>query len=288
MVVFRRLIASVDDSGKVIVKRLRIKPDGKWAVYPSLDLRVGEAILQIIFSPDEAYLLISTETTDRVWDVKTKTEVCKRRHGSRSMRKWLNHSVEESQLLRVTANRIDVCLWENLRPITGTQAKDKGASTLVDSGGTSPVSSTGSPAANERLRNIVQSSNHHFLLYEILPMRNISRRSSDARIELVDMRDLNTERDSSDKQKRKTLEGFGQEGWQLLGNFRDRVVFLDQKNWICTCNISWEMGSIKRHFFFPREWVNDTTSNALVLSRQGTLLCARNGKVAIISYTKGF
>lgn len=284
----RRLVASADDSGKVIVKRLRIKPDGKWAVYPLLDLRVGEAVLQILFSSDEAYFLISTETTDRLWDIKKKAEVCKRRHGSRSMRKWLNHPTEDSQLLRVAPNKIDVHHWESLNPMTGIEEADEAAVTLVDASRVSPGSSTGSPAANERLRNIVQSSNHHFLLYEVMPMRNVSRRSSGARIELVDMRDLKPGRPGGDKQKRKTLEGLGQGGWQLLGNFRDRVVFLDHKNWICTCNIGWEMGSIKRHFFFPREWVNDTASHVLVLSRQGTLLCARNGEVAIICYSKGF
>ena len=30
----RRYLASGDDSGKIFVKRLRIKEDGKWAVFP--------------------------------------------------------------------------------------------------------------------------------------------------------------------------------------------------------------------------------------------------------------
>lgn len=286
----RRLIASADDSGKIIVKRLRIKPDGKWAVYPLLDLRVGEAILQILFSSDEACLLISTESSDRLWDVKKKAEVCKRRHGSRSMRKWLNHPTEQSQLLQVTASRVGLHRWESLSPMPMSVGKqvDEPAVASADAGRVSPGSSTGSPGATERLRNIVQSSTHHFLLYEVMPVRTINRRSPGARVELVDMRDLKPRREGGDNLKRKTLEGLGQEGWQLLGNFRDRVVFLDSKNWICTCNIGWDMGSVKRHFFFPREWISDTTSQVLILSRQGTLLCARNGEVAIVRYSKGF
>jgi hypothetical protein len=143
-------------------------------------------------------LLVSTETIDRVWDLKKKAEVCKRRHGSRFMRKWLNHPVDESQLLRVMANWVEVHRWEDLSPISGSAVDVEEAAVTEISGPdrASSGSSTGSPASHERLRHIVQSSNHHFLLYEVMPLRNTSRRSSGARIELVDIRDTTVGHDA--------------------------------------------------------------------------------------------
>lgn len=283
-----RLIASADDSGKVIVKRLRIKDDGKWAVYPLLDFRLEEAVLQVLFSSDEAFFLVSTETTDHVWDVKKKIEVYKRRYGSKSMRKWLNHPTDESHLIQLTVSQVALHKWADLSPLATDQDEGQTGEISLSAGEVSPVSSTGSADATERLRTVVQSSNHNFLLYETISTRSFSRNRSGARLEMVHTRDLKPGLGGGDAPRRKTLERLSHESWHLLGSFRDRVVFLDHKNWICTCNIGWDMGNSRRHFFFPRDWVNDNTFQLLSLSKQGTILCARNGEVAIVRYLKGF
>lgn len=131
-------------------------------------------------------------------------------------------------------------------------------------------------------------SHHRFIIYEIVPTTSLNRSRTETRIEMIDMMDFEKARGqgTSDTSKKGVLEGLGRESWRLLGSFRDRVVFLDHGKWVCTYKVGSETGSIRRHFFFPQDWVNDTT--VLLLTLQGTLLCARNGEVAIVRYLKGF
>lgn len=98
--VSRRFMASADASGRLIAKRLRIKDDSTWAVYPLFELRVEEVVLQLLFSRDETYLLITTDTTDRIWDLKKKADVCKTIRGSKPGWKWINHP-HDSQIIRL-------------------------------------------------------------------------------------------------------------------------------------------------------------------------------------------
>lgn len=74
-----RYIVSGDDSGRVIAKRLENKEAGKWAVYPIFDIRINETVEQFQYHRKEHLLLISTQCTDRIWNMKTKEEVCRRR-----------------------------------------------------------------------------------------------------------------------------------------------------------------------------------------------------------------
>lgn len=118
----RRFIASADDSGKVIAKRLKIKDDGKWAVFLLFDLRIPEAVTQLLFSHDETLLLISTESSDRVWDLKTKSELCKRRWESMTSRKWLNHPEDQSRLIWLGPGQLRIHTWAGLTHETVTGA----------------------------------------------------------------------------------------------------------------------------------------------------------------------
>ncbi|KAL8657378.1 MAG: hypothetical protein Q9226_001974 [Calogaya cf. arnoldii] len=71
-----KYLVSGDDSGRVIAKRLESKEPGKWAIYPISDIRMSETVEQFLFHPKENALLISTPSTDRIWNLKTKEETC--------------------------------------------------------------------------------------------------------------------------------------------------------------------------------------------------------------------
>ncbi|KAK4653301.1 hypothetical protein QC762_0082170 [Podospora pseudocomata] len=110
----RRFIASADDSGKVIVKKLKIKDDGKWAVFPMFDLRVGDAVNQLLLNQTETHLLVSTESSDRVWDLKTKSKVCRRRWDCKAGLKWLNHPEDSARLIWLSNEQIRIHTWAGL------------------------------------------------------------------------------------------------------------------------------------------------------------------------------
>lgn len=287
----RRFIASADTTSKVIVKRLRIKENGKWAVYPLLDFRVGEPVSQILFSQNEALLLISSETTDHLWDIKKKTKVCQRRHTSMSLWKWFSHPVEESQLIRLSTTRVILYQWDGLTAVTEdiemtTQSSQVSHNLIHEP----EIPSSNSPNPSEKIGSIVQADDRRFMLYEILPTRSFNRCHAEIRIELMDMKDIDPGQIASpdNPPKRTSLSRLARESWRLLGSVRQRVVFLDHNNWICTCNSYGETESLRRHFFLPQDWVNNAPLQVMRLTSQGTLLCARNGEVAIVRYLKGF
>ena len=324
----QRFIASADDSGKVIAKRLRIKEDGKWAVFPMFDLRVGDTVRQLLFSQDETFLLISTELSDRLWDLKTKKEVCKRRWGEfRTGRRWLHHPEDPARLIWASASQVRIHTWSGLE----TESADTGIikeeeehdaentsheehlgkelstkSTLSLQPPTnapmtraplpppSPISpSPEDPTLHpETIQRTLQPTNTQYILYQSLSTK--THHPNNKPHPLLTL--LHLSNPPSTTLHCTPLTNLSPKIRSLLGCVRDKVVFIDHENWVCTSGVitgfgvtvSTGMGtsSIKRHFFLPRDWVNSMTLQ--VVTGRGTLLSARNGEVAVLRYGKGF
>ncbi|MCJ1285606.1 hypothetical protein MMC26_004947 [Xylographa opegraphella] len=62
------------------------------------------------------------------------------------------------------------------------------------------------------------------------------------------------------------------------------LVFLDREYWICTWSFSnIGIGSrVRRHFFLPRDWLNLASLELALMRNDGTLMCPRNGEVALV------
>ncbi|KAM7215760.1 putative WD40 domain containing protein [Rhypophila decipiens] len=371
----RRFIASADDSSKVMVKRLRIKEDDKWAVFPMFDLRVGDAVTQLLFSQDETMLLISTESTDRLWDLKAKREVCKRRWagGLSTGRRWLHHPVNTAQLIWLGASQIRVHTWagladepedtgalseeiqvfEDLNPADDSE-QDKEAEDTQDPSHTlrppatrgrspappSPSFTASNPGSTTAMiKRVLQPNSKDYIVYESLPSAR-HKSSSDLLPFTLNPTTGNTPSlpwsptGTSNKSQlylvhpsnlpdgpiyRKPLKALSTQIRHFLGPVRDKLVFIDQENWVCTTSAITSIGmhvdltgkiaslassgvnlegttgpagrinsdsGIRRHFFLPRDWVNPMTLQ--LVTKKGTVLTARNGEVAILRYGKGF
>ncbi|KAM7208213.1 putative WD40 domain containing protein [Naviculisporaceae sp. PSN 640] len=372
----QRFIASADDSGKVIAKRLRIKEDGRWAIYPMFNLRLSDTVTQLLFSQDETLLLISTESTDRLWDLKTKKETGKRRWASESRAggRWLHHPHDPARLVWLSPGQVRVHTWadfvsesENLgilqeeeegprqlnRMAECSEEEDEEeegqdlslnamttnsshGSLLSPPPGSSPrpsspnlraldVSAQALHRPLETIRRVLQPSNRNYILYESLPVS--SRGSNDVVPTASDAREksnssvssnlpgtrnktllhlVHLSHDGQSPVRRRPLRSLSHEIRYLLGCVRNKVVFIDHENWVCTASAVMTMplatlptkthaasgigatsaSSIRRHFFLPRDWVNSMTLQ--LVTKKGTLLSARNGEVAILRYSKGF
>ncbi|KAI1408634.1 hypothetical protein F5Y13DRAFT_171997 [Hypoxylon sp. FL1857] len=127
-----------------------------------------------------------------------------------------------------------------------------------------------------------------YLLCEILLERGSVQGppAQKTRLDVIHISGLGTPREAPIS--RKSLTDIGPQVQRLLGFYRERVVFLDHSNWLCTCTISQDVVVAKRHFFLPRDWVNNSTLRLLQLNENGTLICARGNEVAIVRYLKGF
>ncbi len=109
-----KYMVSGDDPGRVIAKPLESREPGKWMVYPIFDIRLGEPVEQFIFHPSEKLLLISTRLGDRVWNLRSKKELCRRCWPSQNGRRWISHPLEDTVLLWIDPIEVQRFDWESL------------------------------------------------------------------------------------------------------------------------------------------------------------------------------
>ncbi|KAI0383265.1 hypothetical protein F5Y04DRAFT_250954 [Hypomontagnella monticulosa] len=283
----RRFLASADDSGKVIAKRLRIKEDGNWAVYRLFELRTEEVASQMLFSPDEALLLISTDTTDLVWDVNRKVEVCRIKE-PRTGRKWVCHPSDEGKLIWLGPQQLRIHEWVSLSLIEtrGIEPTENIHDVDEESGLAAPNNL--GESTRETVNIIITPISSRYLLCETLSEQGLARGTLARSMKLDVIRISDSSARDEASISRTPLIDVASEVRCLLGIYRERIVFLDHGNWLCTWTIGQDVGLVKRQFFLPRDWVNESTLRLLRLNQNGTLLCARNNEVAIVRYLKGF
>jgi len=59
-------------------------------------------------------------------------------------------------------------------------------------------------------------------------------------------------------------------------------VFLDHQYWLCTWDLGSDESVHERHFFLPKDWINPEALILVTLNQFGTLLCPKNGDVAVV------
>jgi hypothetical protein len=61
------------------------------------------------------------------------------------------------------------------------------------------------------------------------------------------------------------------------------LAFLSRDFWVCTYTLSeTKPGRVKRHHFLPRDWLDMDMLELAIMRIDGTLLCPRNGELAIV------
>lgn len=293
----RRYIASADDSSKVVVKRLRVKEDGKWAVFPVFDLRVGDVVTQVLFNWDETLLLISTDSSVRVWDVKAKAETCRRRWESMAGHRWLNYPDTSARLIRLTAEGVCVHAWADL---TNEKELEYEMPTIKDHNddekkGDTPDTPTSQTPSHSTLQTtppqvpqeiitaVWQPTNAQYILYQTRSSHPTRDRGNAFYL-------LHINNEVFSRTKLSPL--LSSRVRHILGFVQDQLAFIDCDSWICTVAVlhhhQLAVGeAVKQHFFLPSDWVHSSLT-LQVISRRGVLLVARNGEVAVVRYMKGF
>jgi WD40 repeat protein len=250
-----KYIVSSDDSGRIISKRLEMKDRDKWAVFPGMDLRIGEIVQQFVFSDDEKLLLISTPSKNIVWNLKVKKELCSKRHQLGDRGRWVADHMSPGMLLWISCDRVSSYHWDTLE------------SSEIDPSPPLNILKTGNDS-EARIREIVLSTDKRSLIYETLhtpstngPCLSILSTSSLSHSWQVDL---------TSQVKR------------LIGTFQNSLVFLDHDYWICTWELEANSSDVKRHFFLPRDWLNTSTLQMATINHQGTFFCPKFGNVIIV------
>ncbi|KAL8657838.1 MAG: hypothetical protein Q9226_001523 [Calogaya cf. arnoldii] len=267
-----RYMVSGDDSGRIITKRLEVKGEAKWAVYAVLDVRLPESVQQFLFSHDEKLLLISTATSDYVWNMKTKEKISSRRWGSRQSRRWIAHPQKPSLLIWIDPNEVHTYTWSTLEHSDSPQTPSEIPQLLTP----------GHSSSNKIVQWIALTENKKYIVFETLPStgHTSTRSSSGLHLEVLSTSDLRRQHPhtiSSD-----CMADLAGRVKRLIGTYQDTIVFLDYDYWVCTWRIESVVLDVKRHFFLPRDWLNNGNLQLAVLNRQGTFFCPKYGDVAIV------
>ncbi|KAH8896577.1 hypothetical protein GQ53DRAFT_889819 [Thozetella sp. PMI_491] len=303
-----KYMASLDENHLLVIKRIQLKGDGKWAVFPGFEVRLAEAVHQIFFSADEKLLLVSTRQGERVWDIKGKAEAWVRLSDDCSGH-WAQHPAEASSLILIETTGVNTYSWASGSKLSENfpvPAKKSPAPTFVLGDKPSdhrPLSQSRSRCSRRVIWcSEIGDSGYHFIVASTGSNLVVTESHRNLNLEVVS---LKGHQDGQNKQTRSTVTNhITSKVRLLLGTQGNSLIFLSLEGWICSYDLSpilstidrssglmamQDMGSsranndvTKRHFFPPRDWLNIPTTHMAVVGVDGTFLCPKQGEVAIV------
>ena len=309
------LVAIADLSRKISIKS--VNPGDLIGPLKSvLTIKEEARIQQIVFNSSADLLLVSTARFVSVWSLKTTASILTRPQ-TVSGTFWITHPLNNSLLLGFGFTSIQVCTWADLRirdefaidrttievesnkaPHESLRCRKLAPIPMSAGGDESRVdkvwlTSDGTQALVETSSADLQGRrNKHFMLFDLahLPILGSSEteREISARplaTDLLAQIEMPLGFLSSDvrQDRRRSLLQNGEAG-SSLATSENTLVFLDREFWVCTWFFSDSgIGSrVRRHFFLPRDWLDMECLDLAVIRSDGTLVCPRNGEVALI------
>ncbi|KAL9608785.1 MAG: hypothetical protein Q9167_006391 [Letrouitia subvulpina] len=285
-----KYMVSNDDSGRVIAKRLETKEVGKWGVFPVFDIRLRELVQQFHFNESEKLLLICTSSTDQVWELKTKKQLCQRQWGSRKYRRWINHPLDHELLVWVDPNTIGFYTWISLKRIDRLKNDAQPVVSLHSSDSPTSISESAAklktfvltPPEGRIVQWIALTQDKRHIVYETLPNTGHASTRSEAGLHLELLPTSNLQMHYPQPSISDCLTDLEGQVKRLIGAYQDKIVFLDHNYWICSWKVESNIGDVRRHFFLPKDWLHAATLQMATLNSKGTLFCPKHGDVAIV------
>ena len=278
-----RYIVSSDDASRVVAKKLEVKEAGRWGVYPVFDIRVSEAVQQILFSADEKRVLISTSSTDLVWGLKEKSELCRKQWVSRQGRRWVEHPLNHELLIWIdAAGCFHTYNWATLKH-SDTSLPSPVASVNPAQALCSMQASMRADSHERLVQWVAITSDKRYLVYETLPTTFHTKTippTKGLHLEFLSVTDLAIYHPHVLESE--CMADLAGQVRRLIGTFKDTIVFLDQSYWLSTWKIDTSISEVRRHFFLPRDWLNVSTLEMATLNAQGTFFFPKHGDVAIV------
>ena len=267
-----KYIISGDDSGRIVAKRLELKSSKAFGVFPVLDFRVDESVQQFLLNESETLLLVSTSSTDRIWHLKMKKELCCRRWNSSQGRKWIQHPFQRDLLIWIDPSMVHTYGWKALEHADP-----------VDTAPAEPNLLDHTASHGKVVHWVALTNNKQHIVYLSDTGHTNTRLSSGLHLEVLSTSDLQVQHPHSLNSD--CMTELAAQIKRLIGTYQDRIVFLDYEYWLCTWRIdATSLEDVKRHFFLPRDWLNHNTLHMATLNAQGTFFCPKRGEVAIVRH----
>lgn len=293
-----KYMASCDDGGYVVAKRLQVKKEGAWGVFPVFEFRLEETVRQLMFSGDERLLLVTTASGDYVWDLKGKKETAVRKWVGWRGGMWVLHPARGDLLIWVELDGARCYKWLDLKGAEGAaedcsddpddpdhsnSSGDSDDSGKLDSpeGSAGLRSFTAGRGKRRRVTWASTTPDKQSIIYATVPDDGTYTTSylpyTDLRLHSVA---ISTPQGTS--QPTRHAPGVSARVKYFLGTHKHDVVFLDHDSWLCTWNPRDGAERIARHFFVPKDWVNTGVPCMAAVIENGTVFWPRFGEVAVV------
>ncbi|KAI4264584.1 MAG: hypothetical protein L6R42_000320 [Xanthoria sp. 1 TBL-2021] len=311
-------IGSADDSGLILIRRIQM-PSPKnpnILVWKASQFHVNDGVIQLLISPDDRFLLASTSSSIRLFDIKNKNVCQSRKSALQRQVRWAQHPSNSNRVIRICSDKVHVFEWEELHPLQpvhglpffrkhATEGTKLSEAEVMQkafrdiSFRSLATPSTDFPDSIPEVTSIIQTRDGQFIIFEsILPRAPGHERHGRKHLELFCTAALDGydsihnihssssfSKSSKDPETIIALEDLSsvvQSVFKLVGTYQNQMVFFNDQHWLCSWEVDTHPHIHRKHFALPQDWLNDETLRLTSISPSGTLLCPRNGEVAIV------
>ncbi|OAL54871.1 WD40 repeat-like protein [Pyrenochaeta sp. DS3sAY3a] len=298
-----RWIASADDSGRVLVRKVQmpVNPTERMKLFKPSDFRISSSgVNQLLFSSDDRYLLVSTLSGDKVWNLSEKVICHERQHSTPRRVKWIEHPSDPSRLVSIDTGELHIFNWNDFLDLTPGEGlrfdRTDHSSLLGQSLRAAPrsdsieklglaVDMTSVSLGSLEVNSITQTGDRRSIVLETIPHEGYDRdRVKRRRIEFIRTKDISPNSASGGLSLQRSAPNVPREILRLVGTFQNHLVFFNHQHWLCTWELGTPIESYKKHLFLPKDWISSETLQLSTLSALGTLLYPKNGEVAMIKH----
>lgn len=199
----------------------------------------------------------------------------------------MNHPLLEDRLISIDHEDVQTFSWKGLKLVRKTGLIDIDAT--VAEGGL--IASDQNLPDMRRLRlQKTNSAEDHLLVERVVHVRSSqivfeatpSRGSKNTHINHRKVTQLDIMTSETDVLQQAPITGLSGEASRLIGSLQGQLVFLDSQHAFWTWDMSPGGGGFERHFFLPKDWVSPSIIKLCAMNNFGTILCPKNGEVAVI------
>ena len=287
------IIVAADLGGDISVKHLTAPlaspskgtPILKSLMPPRTDLN-GRGITQMLFNTDASLLLITSDDGGQIWSLKNQTMIAIL-HDNDMNRRWLQHPLQETLFLGFGATDIRVFHWHDF----SEQARLHQSRTNLD-------------PAEQRLPGFAQVSLEPDSIHDARSAVSKAILTQNREHILVQTKTTSIQGHISKQLYLFAVSAFASSETSIAHIFIPppvhakieiplgmlpglRLAFLDQDLWFCTFGLNssreYEDDMLQRHYFVPRDWTSTEGIEQCCMMEDGTLLCPKDDKVAVIT-----
>lgn len=260
----QNLLASVDNSGDVLVHQLREKEgaDGPFAICDKiLKCLASPGFEKILFDPHGKLMLLSTSEWIQLWDLENR-RMLKQKADLEGGHNWMTHPQDSTKLVNVMYNGSLIAFgWATLEQ-ESTRKRFPFTFSVFDTD----------------LFRLLRLQNHRSEYYALV---GHGIHDGVAQIFVSPSNDLSSAQEIiSLSANYKTLAKMMK---AIIGSFKSQLVFLSTSDWVCSLRIDGQQQSAyTRHFFVPQQWQRGGTGYVpMLVTKRGSVVLASGSELAV-------